>query len=420
MGTIRKIMGMLDFLVMLVAFVAIQTTAAQEDYQSVLRISDEGQPYLYGSRYQCQLILCESENRTGTQRIYWNAPEIINLICELENGSQSIPVYCMDSVVSKPVPGDTYRRINLEDREEFGGEDGGRLRAVLLGSFPHLSLEEIEKRVNEAMGEGQVRQLTQGEVLSAAQQAIWTIGSGGGYVIDRNYVSIRGMSHYDPAQFVYPESLTACVESPYTWGNIQNLYQYFLEMEPVEPIKEVVSSESIQIIACESAEEPDGSYTVKVIYEIMGMIGDGDELTLIASCADQSHRNELKQGRGSLVFMGLTEIEPISISITGYQCGGDVYLYCAEEGGCDLIGYDESRLPVNVLRTISVEDIKAEQPVTNEITVSQTDAVPIFTVEVDETEAKIRKVFQILGGGFFLTAFMLSVICLLSKSCWHT
>ena len=65
MGTYRKMMGMLDILVILVAFVAIQTDAAQEDYQSVLRISDEGQQYLYGSRYQCQLILCESENRKG-------------------------------------------------------------------------------------------------------------------------------------------------------------------------------------------------------------------------------------------------------------------------------------------------------------------------------------------------------------------
>ena len=93
MGLFRKILGILVVLATFLEFVAIQTDAAQKDYQSILRIPEDGRPYLYGSRYQCQLILRESENRTGTQRIYWNAPEIVNLICDLEKGSQSLPVY---------------------------------------------------------------------------------------------------------------------------------------------------------------------------------------------------------------------------------------------------------------------------------------------------------------------------------------
>ena len=420
MGFLRKIMGIWGVLALFVSVCGIKSVAMQEDCPFPLKIADEGQMYLYGSRYQCQLVLEEGENGTGTQRIYWNAPEIINLISVQENDPHSIPVYSMDGVIAQPIPGDTYRRINLEDREALRGEAGRRLRAVLLGSFPYLSVEELEARANEALGEGQVRQLTQGEVLTAVQQAIWTIGTGGAYEVDRNYVSIRGMSHYEQRQFVYPESLTDCTESRYTYGNIQNLYRYYLEMEPMAPIKEVMSAESFQIIGCEAEQKPDGTYTVKVLYEITGDIGSADELTLTVSCADRMYQQDLKQGKGSCVFTDLPEIPPVTVSIMGYQTGGDVYLYTAGEAGHDLIGYDESRLPVNIVRQIPAKDMvfAEKDTASDETAVMQNEGVPTFTVEVDETESKIGTVFQILCVGFFLTAIVLLVTGLLSKFRW--
>lgn len=415
MGFYRRIMVILGVLGLFAAFFAVQSFAVGDDDQSILKIADEGKTYLYGSRYQCQLILRE-EIGTGTQRMYWNAPEIINLTCAFENDIPCIPVYCMDGVKDQPVPGDPYRRINLEDREELGGEAGGRLRAVLLGTYPHLSVKDIENRANEALEEEQVRQLTLGEVLTATQQAIWTIGNDA-YEVDRNYVSIRGMSQYDLSQFAYPESLMDCVESPYTRDNIQNLYRYFLEMQPMKPIKGLASDASFRMIRCDWAQELFGTYTVKVSYELRADICEEDELILTVSCAEQIHQSQVKQRKGIVVFMGVTERNPITISLNGYQTGCDVYLYSAEETGPDLIGYDESRLPVNISRVISEEEITtAEGEVDSAANaVSQTETVPIFTVETDKTGETIRTAFRILGGVFFVTAFVMLAICFFGK-----
>jgi hypothetical protein len=92
-------------------------------------------------------------------------------------------------------------------------------------------------------------------------------------------------------------------------------------------------------------------------------------------------------------------------------------LYSAEETGPDLIGYDESRLPVNISRVISEEEITtAEGEVDSAANaVSQTETVPTFTVEMDKTGGKIRTAFRILGGVFFVTAFVMLAICLFSK-----
>ena len=413
----RRITVTLILLVIFAAFFAIQSFATSDDRQYTLKICDEGKPYLYGSRYQCQLTLRTPEDTCGTQRIYWNAPEIINLTCVLENEYHSISTYCMDGVVSQPIPGKSYSRINLEDWEKLRGDTGGRLRAVLLGSFPYRSVEEIEISANEIVGEGQIRQLTQGEVLAATQQAIWTIGSGGEYAIDRNYVSIRGITHYDFSEFVYPESLQNCTESQYTWGNIQNLYCYFLEMEPMDPIKEVISAEPFRFIECVAEQKVDGLYIVKIFYEIAGEIDREDELTLTLCCADQMHSMELNRGSGSCVFTDLTQLESIMISVNGYLEGNDVYLFRGEESGCDLIGYDDSRMPVSILRRIEAEDIRltSKVMVDDENMLIQTEEVPTFTVEVNRTEWKIRTLFRILGGGFILIAIALMAIGLFSE-----
>ena len=415
MGFFRKIIGIMGVLALLAEFFAVPSFAVGDDDQSILKIADDGQTYLYGSRYQCQLILRE-EKSGGTRRIYWNAPEIINLTCAFENNTPCIPVYCMDGVNDQPVPGNPYRRINLEDRKELGGEVGGRLRAVLMGTYPQLSVEEIEDRANEALGEKQIRQLTLGEVLTATQQAIWTIGNDA-YEVDRNYVSIRGMSQYDLSRFVYPESLMVCAESPYTRENIENLYRYFLEMQPMKTMKGLASDESFRMIGCDSVQELDGTYTIKILYELSADISEGDELILTVSCAEQIHQSQVKQGKGNVVFMGVTERKPITISLNGYQTGCDVYLYSAEETGPDLIGYDESRFPVRIFRVISVEEIiTVERAVdTPENSVSENGSVLTFTVETDKTGEKIRTAFQILGGVFFATAFVILSICLFSK-----
>ena len=391
----------------------MRSFAIDVDQDTVLKLHDEGKPYLYGSRYQCQVICRESGSM---DQIYWNAPEILNLTCRQEGVRHSIPVYCMDGVTAQSIEGNSYRRINLEDRVELDGTVTGKLRAILTETFPFVTVEEIALRVNRTMGEGSVRNLTQGEVIAAAQQAIWTIGNGGKYTVDRIYVSIRGISQYDLSEFVYPESLTDCAESVHTWNNIGNLYRYYLELAPIMPMRKVLTAESFQIRNCDIQAGENGTYGISLRYEITADIAESGELFLTVSCGDQIHICELKQGSGSCIFLGLVEPSSVCVSVEGYQTGGDVYLFSAGEHENELIGYDNSCMPVSIQFTIESDEMNMkDETKLDEIDFEAPAEISTFTVEANDLGTKLANVFLVFSRGFFAIALVLAVINVLRK-----
>ena len=325
-------------------------SAAQTDGAYVLRFDDTGKPYLYGSRYQCKHSYNDPDAGPSSVWTFWNAPEIFNLIYAGENGEKSIAAYCTDADTSTVSDSSIYyRRINLEDSEYHESGAAARLRSVLLHSFPYLSVETVADNVNKVLGEGTVQRLTQGEVISATQQAIWEITHGEKYTVNDNYISIRGMDQYDSARFVYPESLDACAESEFTESNIVNLYKYFLSLEGMAPIADAVSEFTFRDVAYHAVQEEDGTYTVTVTYNLDTCRREGDSLTFTAACADNVQTSELTEGIGQVVFYGLKEKQEVSLTISGYQTGADVYLFDAQgdrTASQSMIGYDNTRLPV--------------------------------------------------------------------------
>lgn len=324
--------------------------AAEANGSYVLCFDDLGQPYLYGSRYECKHSYNDPEAGENSVWTYWNAPEIYNLVYTGEDGSRSIAAYCTDADTSTYSDGSIYyRRINLEDSTYHDSGAAERLRAVLLHSFPYLSVETVAANVNQALGEGSIQELTQGEVISATQQAIWEITHGEKYTVDQNYVSIRDMSAYDAAKFVNPESLDGCIESEFTATNIQQLYQYFLELPGQDPIADAVSEYTFKDVVYDAVRQEDGTYTVTASYTIDTVLREGDALTLTAVCCDQTQSNPLTAGAGSVTFTGLADKECVTLTITGTQTGADVYLFDAEgerTSAQSMVGYDSTTLPV--------------------------------------------------------------------------
>lgn len=322
--------------------------AAEANGSYVLHYDDEGQPYLYGSLYECKHSYSDPE--AGSGWTYYNAPEIFNLVYEGDEGNHSIAAYCTDADTST-ISNDSiyYRRINLEDSTYHISGAAARLRAVVLHSFPYLSVETVAQNVNQVLGADAIQQLTQGEVISATQQAIWEITHGEKYNVDQNYVSIRSASGYDRSKFVYPESLDECVESEFTAANIQQLYQYFLNLPGQAPKANAISEFSFKNVAYNAVREEDGTYSVTVTYTVDATLQDGDNLSLTSVCGEKSNQDALKTGDGSVTFSGLTEKLPVILTISGTQTGGDVYLFDAQgdrAASQSMIGYDSSTLPV--------------------------------------------------------------------------
>lgn len=415
-----RILAILCFVPMLGSLaLAAAAFCAEEGY--AYKIDDEGKPYLYGSRYQCQLVCRDPEDGTYRERFYWNAPEIINLRCLEEAGSRSVAVYNMDGVVTFAGEGSSYRPVNPEGADGLGVDAGQRLRAVIMNSFPCRSVEEIAEAVNSRLGEGSVRSLTQGEVLTATQQAIWTVGNGEKFSVDRNYVSIRGAGQYDLSEFVWPDSITACRESEYTWQNIENVYWFLLELEPMEPLAPVVTEKTVENLKCQARLQDDGTYTVTVGYDLCTGVSEADDLTVTVSCAGQLHQEKYRQGSRTCIFTGITELTAATVTVTGYDACGDVYLFVSEDGSsAPLIGYDRGNVAVFVqLRADAVADrAEASEPEQDETEPANATAGEDHPDSGQAFGANpgIGLLFQVLGGGFVLAAGMVTVTGIL-KTC---
>ena len=412
-----RIFGILC-LIPIMGSLVFPASASRSGNETAYVIDDEGKPYLYGSRYQCQLICRDPEDGTYLERFYWNAPEIINLHGMGQTGSRNVAAYSTDGVISFANAGSCYRIMNLEEAEWFGLDEGGRLRAVIMNSFPYRSVKEIGEAVNSQLGAGSVRSLSQGEVLSATQQAIWTIGNSGKFIIDRNYVSIRGTAHYDLSEFVWPESITECRESEYTWQNIENVYQYLLALEPMGPLEPVVTEKALRNLKCHARLRDDGTYTVTVGYDLYTGVSETDDLTVTVSCGGQLHQEKYRQDSRECIFTGITDLPSVNVTVSGYDVCGDVYLFVSDDGlSAPLIGYDRGSVPVFVQQGTEAmeESVEASEPEPDET--GPTNGVqnedPADAGQAFRVKAGIGLLFQVIGGGFIMAAGMMTVIGML-------
>ena len=366
--------------VVLVGMGKLSSTAyAAEPKGSYVLQYDERQPYLYGSCYECKHSYCDPDTDSDSALTDWNTPKIYNLVCEGDDGNHSIAAYCAGVDADTVENGNIYyRRMNLEDATYFDVGAAARIRAIVLHTFPYLSVETVAANVNRTMGAETVMQLTQGEVISAAQQAIWEIAHAEKYNVDQNYVGIRGQSGYDRSKFVYPESLDGCVESEFTAANIQQLYQYFLNLPGQAANFDVISEFSFRDIVYNASREEDGTYMITVAYTVDASLREEDNLSMTVVCGSKANQESLKIGAQTVTFTGMTEKLPVTLTISGTQTGGDVYLFDAEGGRTaaqSMVGYDDTTLPVltqviaapdreiNIYKTIS--DGESKRPLVN-------------------------------------------------------
>lgn len=322
-----------------------QATQVATSDPYVLQYEGTGaKPYLYGTRYEFKHSYNDPAAGEGSVWTYYNCPEIFNLVNTIDGSS--IAAYCTDADTGTRID-TSYRRINLEDATFYAPGAAGKLRAIVLNTFPHMSLEEVAAAATAAGYP--VMELQQGELISATQQAIWETAHGDKYTVDIHSTGLRGMGSYDEADFVYPDSLDA-VLSDNTAANMENLYNYFLSLSPVEPMTDAVSEYSFEDVTYTAAQGADGLYTVTVGYRVNTVVDEADALTLTATCGDQVYTEALQAGSGTVSFAGLTGPMDVKLEINGYEQGGDVYLFDAigdRTVSQSMIGYDNSYLPVH-------------------------------------------------------------------------
>lgn len=327
-------------------------------------------PYFYMTPFTIQHTITRED---GTPYYSGSSiPQIFNLIntAKLENGGEgayaSIAAYCADA--SADIRQNTrYRRINLEETTYFESSAAGKIRAVVLNSFPRKEVKVIQVRANawlRRQGKPEITGLQSGEALLATQAAIWKLAGGERYTIDSLYsgsVDLEAASQNGYLGEVIDKHMEGQQETENTAQNVRSLFDYLCNLEAEAPRYDIISEAVFENPVYTGEKEKDGTYTVAVSITLNIPVGKRDSLTVSAACGswiqDQPVSNA---GEYHFLFQGMSGELPVVMEISGEQYGGDVYLFDAE-GGHDvsqpLVGYDSSRLPVHAQVTLTREGI---------------------------------------------------------------
>lgn len=300
-----------------------------------------------------------------------NFPEIFNLIntTKLSLGGDgayaSIAAYCTDAATGIR-KNTSYRRINLEDSTYYKSGAAGKIRAVILNSFPRVSVETIEANANiwlQGQGLPVINGLQSGEAILATQITIWELANADNYTINKFFDGMADLRN-DYGDYLDNVADTTNVdqqETESTPQNIESLYHYLYNLNSVAPKYDAVSEASFENPVYTAVKESDGTYTITAAANINTQVGVDDALTITATCADQVQSQSVTAAdRYSFTFQGLTDRVEVTLEINGYQCGGDVYLFDAEgerNVSQTLVGYDDSRLPVHGEITVTPDRV---------------------------------------------------------------
>ena len=279
----------------------------------------------------------------------------------------AIPAYCAD-MATGTVAHTNYQRLNLEDSDHFDATTAGKLRAIILNGFPHNSLEDLRKSTGIAT-------LTGAEAITAMQYAIWMNANkdtdfNPAYqypvLLDQEKSSAYSFTVSEDSA-VYPYYVNAYkdkilfTDDPVNWlepaskdtaSNITAFADYLMNLSPVQSQKMVVSDAVLKNLTADYQKADDAAtYTAVVSVDVEADIGSKDSLVLSAILGDSIQNIALTaSGTYTFTFTDCASRSDVSVEINGYQEGGDAYLFepiGGRDASQDMIGYDDSRLPVH-------------------------------------------------------------------------
>lgn len=284
-------------------------------------------------------------------------------VFRLTSGETSLPVYSLDPAVGVRQEA-TYVRKNLEDA--WDQETAGRLRAVVLHTFPWVSLPDLQTQANawlRKQGLPELRELQSGEAVLATQAALWNIVGGEGETIHSLYAGV--VENPDVLGDAVVESMAYQQPTSHTAENVESLYTYLCTL-PGEAVRgDVACASSLEAPTYSWVHTQEG-YTLTVLVTVNTAVGPQDNLCLTAICGDQVQSQMVTQPGGEqFVFQGMERVQPVTLRLTGEQWGGDVYLFTGEDAQ-PFIGYDDSCQSVYGEITVNPGRSPASAPVSQE------------------------------------------------------
>lgn len=336
-------------------------------------------------------------------------PAIYNIV---DGAGKQYEVYCCDFETDILTTGNeiAYRRLTLENSNYYSPENAKKIRAIVLNSYPALSLEEMKARMSAAgyaLNDG----ASEEQLLSGAQRAIWQCSNNGSVNSQAAYrYSLKIKDGYAdvirPPEEKYKESN----EQHYNEinENVQNVYNYLISIAPESaPAGGIVLN---GVTAAPLSTGTSGTADVLLKFKLENdrhggiTLNERDELTLTAN-GKAFPRSEWKnEGNGeySVMLSGVTAGEDIPLTVSGKQyLEKDAYFYepvSGRKAAQCFVGVAEGMTPVFASGSFRIDE-NTEQAAY--LSVEKTSNMPgkykfnVYKAENDGTRGGLVKAIEL-------------------------
>ena len=262
-------------------------------------------------------------------------PAIYNIV---DGGGEQHNVYCCDYEVNILKTGDkiAYRRLTLENSGYYDEEAAKKIRAIVLNSYPVLSLNEMMQNMekeNYVLNES----VSEEQMLSGTQRAIWQCSNKSEVENQKVYrYSHRITDGYSDVikvpEDTYKESNEYYDEN--INENVQKVYDYLMSLNGKEASPGGIVLNGVQ--AAPLSAGTSGAVDVLLRFELKNdrhggiTLNEKDDLTLAANGKTFPSREWRDEGNGeySVTLQGVTAGENIDVTISGEQyLARDAYFY---------------------------------------------------------------------------------------------
>lgn len=305
-------------------------------------------------------VAIAEESEAGSQYYYWHEKSTeektktyyqrsVHRICDggyipaiyniVDGGGEQHNVYCCDYEVNILNTGDkiAYRRLTLENSGYYDEEAAKKIRAIVLNSYPVLSLDAMKENMNNA-GYDLNDSVSEEQLLSGTQRAIWQCSNKSEVENQEVYIYSHkitgGYSDVIKApEKTYKDSIRECYAE--INANVQQVYDYLMNLDGKEaptggivlnsveatPLSTGTSGPVDVLLKFKLENDEHGSITLK---------GE-NQLTLSANGESFPCKEWKNEGDGvySVILKGVnTEADKINVTISGEQyLAEDAYFY---------------------------------------------------------------------------------------------
>ena len=271
-----------------------------------------------------------------------------------------------------------YKRINLEDSRYYSKASAERIRAIVLNSYPYVTVEEMKANLKaDGMDAEFVDSLTRADMIAATQQAIWTYAnldddgwSNVGYFASIDVPRNTGI-YFTPLHDYtnecwdwFPGARTRSFSAEAAY-RVNNLAYYLCTLEGVAPSADEIIISEVNITRAELIVGTDDTYAIGLYVHLNTGAEAGDDLkiTVTSHAADGTVTDKTACTVEEATTYGLIVSakygEEIRVSVEGTQeLGRSVYFY-EPEGGRDssqcLVGVGRGETKVKAEKSFTFE-----------------------------------------------------------------